>query len=325
MPGRPDTASPTPAGAPAAPPVEGLPGHPQPPAAAHPHRLPMTDLLLLAVSVGGISLSAPLISATAAPALAIAFWRNTMAVGALAPYALLRHRAELRGIGRRALLLTLAAGLLLALHFALWLPSLRMTSVASSTALVTTTPLWATLIMRLRGHRAPVMVWVGTGVAFTGVLVLTGVDLSLSLRALSGDALALAAGLAAAGYLLLGAEVRRTVSTTAYTLLCYATTAVLLLVAVLASGTALHGWDAGTWWKLVLLTATAQLLGHSLSNRVVRTLGPSVTSTAILLETPGAALIAAVWLGQLPPVAAYPAVVLILAGLVLVIRTNRRG
>jgi drug/metabolite transporter (DMT)-like permease len=285
----------------------------------------MTDLLLLALSVGGISLSAPLISATAAPALAIAFWRNTMAVGALTPYALLRHRAELRGIGRRALLLTLAAGLLLALHFALWLPSLRMTSVASSTALVTTTPLWAILIMRLRGHRAPGMVWLGTGVAFVGVLVLTGVDLSLSLRALAGDALALAAGLAAAGYLLLGAEVRRTVSTTAYTLVCYATTAVLLLVAALASGTALHGWDAATWWKLVLLTATAQLLGHSLSNRVVRTLGPSVTSTAILLETPGATLIAAVWLGQLPPAAAYPAVVLILAGLVLVVRTNRRG
>ncbi|MFJ6212854.1 DMT family transporter [Streptomyces sp. NPDC092296] len=292
---------------------------------ATPQRLPVADLLLLAVSVGGISLSAPLISATAAPALAIAFWRNTMAVGVLGPYALLRHRAELRRIGRRALLLTLAAGALLALHFALWLPSLRMTSVASSTAMVTTTPLWATLIMRLYGRRVPARVWLGTGVAFTGVLVLTGVDLSLSARALAGDALALAAGLAAAGYLLLGAEVRRTVSTTAYTLLCYTTTAVLLLVAALASGAALSGWPAGTWWKLVLLTGTAQLLGHSLSNRVVRTLGASVTSTAILLETPGAALIAAVWLGQLPPVAAYPAVALILAGLVLVSRPNRRS
>ncbi|MFF4649656.1 DMT family transporter [Streptomyces sp. NPDC001380] len=293
--------------------------------AGPPHRLPVADLLLLAVSVGGISLSAPLISATAAPALAIAFWRNTMAVGVLGPYALLRHRAELRRIGRRALLLTLAAGALLAVHFALWLPSLRMTSVASSTALVTTTPLWATLIMRLRGRCAAPAVWAGTAIAFTGVLVLTGVDLSLSPRALAGDALALAAGLAAAGYLLLGAEVRRTVSTTAYTLVCYATTAVLLLAAALASGTALAGWDAGTWGKLALLTAAAQLLGHSLSNRVVRTLGPAVTSTAILLETPGAALIAALWLGQMPPVAAYPAVALILAGLVLVVRAGRRG
>ncbi|MFI9160115.1 DMT family transporter [Kitasatospora aureofaciens] len=286
--------------------------------------LPTLDLLLLAVSIGGISLSGPLISATAAPALAIAFWRNVMSVGALGPYALLRHRAELRGIGRRALLLAVAAGALLAVHFALWMPSLRMTSVASATALVTTTPLWTILLMRLFGVRAPRMVWLGTVVAFAGVLVLTGVDLSMSPRALLGDALALAAGLAAAGYMLLGAEVRRTVSTTAYTLVCYATTAVGLLAICLVTGTRLSGWSAGAWWQIVLLMVAAQLLGHSLSNRVVRNLGPSITSTAILLETPGAALIAALWLGQWPPAAAYPAVVLILLGLVLVARGGRR-
>jgi drug/metabolite transporter (DMT)-like permease len=294
------------------------------PAAAPGHRaLPRLDLLLLAVSIGGISLSAPLISATAAPALAIAFWRNAMSVGVLGPYALLRHRAELRGIGRRALLLAVAAGVLLAVHFALWMPSLRMTSVASATALVTTTPLWTILLLRLMGERAPRLVRIGVAVAFAGVLVLTGVDLSLSARALLGDALALGAGAAAAGYVLLGAEVRRTVSTTAYTLVCYTTTAVVLLGVCLAVGSPLGGWPAGVWWQIALLMATAQLLGHSLSNRVVRTLGPSVTSTAILLETPGAALIAAVWLGQWPPAAAYPAVGLILVGLVLVARGGR--
>ncbi|MFB9370312.1 DMT family transporter [Kitasatospora sp. NPDC001664] len=286
--------------------------------------LPRTDLVLLAVSITGISLSAPLITATAAPALAIAFWRNVMSVGVLGPYALLRHRAELRGIGRRALLLAVAAGVLLGLHFALWMPSLRMTSVASATALVTTTPLWTILLMRLMGHRAPRLVWIGTCVAFAGVLVLTGVDMSLSPRALLGDALALGAGLAAAGYMLLGAEVRRTVSTTAYTLVCYTTTAAVLLVICLAAGTPMSGWDAGVWWQIALLMVAAQLLGHSLSNRVVRTLGPTVTSTAILLETPGAALIAALWLGQLPPVAAYPALVVILAGLALVVRGQSR-
>ncbi|WP_354645042.1 DMT family transporter [Kitasatospora camelliae] len=289
-----------------------------------PAPLPKTDLVLLAVSITGISLSAPLISATAAPALAIALWRNLMSVGVLGPYALLRHRAELRGIGRRALLLATGAGALLAVHFALWMPSLRMTSVASATALVTTTPLWTILLMRLFGRRAPRLVWIGMCVAFAGVLVLTGVDLSLSPRALAGDALALGAGLAAAGYMLLGAEVRKTVSTTAYTLVCYATCAAVLLGVCLVAGTPLGGWPAGVWWQIALLMVAAQLLGHSLSNRVVRTLGPSVTSTAILLETPGAALIAAVWLGQWPPVAAYPAVGLILLGLVLVARGGRR-
>ncbi|MFI9270516.1 DMT family transporter [Kitasatospora sp. NPDC052896] len=293
------------------------------PAAAAPPP-PRSDLVLLAVSIAGISFSAPLISATAAPALAIACWRNVMSAGVLGPYALLRHRAELRGLGGRAVLLAVAAGALLAVHFALWTPSLRMTSVASSTALVTTTPLWTILIMRVRGVRPPRLVRLGMAAAFAGVLLLTGVDLTVSDRALLGDGLALAAGLAMAGYLLLGAEVRRSVSTTAYTLVCYTTTAVGLLALCLATGTPLGGWSAGVWGRIALLMVVAQLLGHSLSNRVVRTLGPSVTSTAILLETPGAALIAALWLGQWPPAAACPAVALILLGLVLVLRAGRR-
>ncbi|MCQ4080220.1 DMT family transporter [Streptomyces sp. RB6PN25] len=284
------------------------------------------DLLLLAVAVSGISFSAPLIAATAAPALAIAFWRNAIAVGALSPFALLRHRAEVRRMGRRAVLLSAAAGAVLALHFGLWLPSLSMTSVASSTALVTTTPIWTTLILRLRGQRRPALVWAGSALAILGVVMISGVDLSMSPRALLGDALALGAGIAAAGYVLIGAEVRRTVSTTAYTYVCYSTTSLVLLVACLLSGASLgSGYDAQTWLKLVALTVAAQLLGHSLINRVVHGLGPSVTSTAILLETPGAALVAAVWLGQRPPAATYPALLVILAGLAMVILSDRRG
>ncbi|MGW7056498.1 DMT family transporter [Streptomyces sp. NPDC054887] len=287
------------------------------------HTAPRVDLVLLGVAVAAVSFSAPLIAATAAPALAIAFWRNAMAVGVLSPVVLLKHRAELRGIGRRPLLLAVAAGALLALHFGLWLPSLRMTSVASSTALCTTTPIWTTILLRMRGHRPPRMVWAGTVLAVVGVVILTGVDMTLSPRALAGDALALGGGVAAAGYVLLGAEVRRTVSTTVYTYVCYSTTALILLVTCLVSGAELGGYDATTWLQLAALTAAAQLLGHSLLNRVVSTLGPSVTSTAILLETPGAALIAALWLGQLPPTAAYPALLVILAGLALVVRASR--
>lgn len=282
------------------------------------------DLLLLGIAVAGVSMSAPLIAATSAPALAIAFWRNAMAVGVLSPVAWWRHRGELRRMGRRALTLSGAAGVVLALHFGLWLPSLTMTSVATSTALVTTTPIWTTLILRVRGHRPPGLVWAGTALAVVGVLILTGIDMSTDARALAGDALALAAGLAAAVYMLLGSEVRRTATTTAYTYVCYSTTAVALLAACLVSGSALGGYDGRSWLKIAALTVVAQLLGHSLLNRVVRGLGPSTTSTAILLETPGAALIAALWLGQTPPAAAYPALVVILAGLALVVLADVR-
>ncbi|WP_394813272.1 DMT family transporter [Streptomyces johnsoniae] len=283
------------------------------------------DALLLTIAVTGVSLSGPLIAATAAPALAIAFWRNAMAAAALTPVVLLRGRlrAELSRLDRRTLLLSLAAGAALAAHFGLWLPSLHLTSVASSVALVTTTPIWTTLLLRLTGRRPPAAVWAGSAVAVAGVVVLTGVDLAVSPEALAGDALALGGGMAAAVYVLIGAEVQRTTSTTGYTFLCYSTTALLLLLVCLLAGSPLGGYSGETWLKLLALTLASQLLGHSLINRVVRGLGPSVTSIALLLETPGAALIAAVWLGQLPPAAAYPALGLIVLGLALVIRAER--
>jgi drug/metabolite transporter (DMT)-like permease len=45
-------------------------------------------------------------------------------------------------------------------------------------------------------------------------------------------------------------------------------------------------------------------------------------SLAILLEVPGASLVAWVWLGQVPPVAVIPGAALVLAGLSVVIRAQ---
>ncbi len=55
---------------------------------------------------------------------------------------------------------------------------------------------------------------------------------------------------------------------------------------------------------------------------MLRTTSATVTSLAILFEVPGAILIAALWLGQVPPVSILPAVLLLFVGLVLVIRAG---
>jgi drug/metabolite transporter (DMT)-like permease len=122
-----------------------------------------------------------------------------------------------------------------------------------------------------------------------------------------------------------GSEVRRSVSTTTYTLLCYSTTALLLLAVCLLARQPLTGYAAQDWLKLLALTLGAQLLGHSSFNRVLKTVGPTVLSMLILLEIPGAALIAAAFLGQSPPLLAIPAAVLLVAGLAVVIRAGSRA
>lgn len=287
-------------------------------------RPPRGDLLLMPIGILAVSTSGPLIAATAAPALAIALWRNAFATMAIAPFAIARHRGELRGLPRRELRWALGAGVLLAAHFATWVPSLDYTTVASSTALVCAQPVWVALVARAMGHDVPRRAWLGIAVALVAVVVLTGVDFSLSPRSLVGDLLALLGGVFAALYTVAGGEVRRTVSTTAYTFLCYGLCALLLLGTCLLFGQAVVGFDRETWLKLLALTAGAQLLGHSLFNRILRTTSATVVSLAILFEVPGAATIAAIWLGQTPPAAAVPAALLLLAGIAIVVSARTR-
>jgi drug/metabolite transporter (DMT)-like permease len=282
-------------------------------------RPPRADLLLMGIGVLAVSTSGPLMAAIAAPALAVALWRNVLALVAIWPAALATRRTELAGLSRREVRWAVGAGVLLALHFATWVPSLRYTSVASATAIVATQPVWVALLARAMGHDVPRRAWLGIAISLVAVVVLTGVDFSMDAEALVGDLLALLGGMFAALYTVAGAEVRRTVSTTSYTALCYSTAALALLVACLVGGVQLGGFSGTTWLQLLALTAGAQLLGHSVFNLVLRTTSATVVSLVLLLEVPGAALIAAAALGQTPPVQAVPAALLLLVGLGIVI------
>jgi drug/metabolite transporter (DMT)-like permease len=282
-------------------------------------RPPRADLLLMGIGVLAVSTSGPLMAAIAAPALAVALWRNVLALVAIWPAALATRRTELAGLSQREVRWAVGAGVLLALHFATWVPSLRYTSVASATAIVATQPVWVALLARAMGHDVPRRAWLGIAISLVAVVVLTGVDFSLDAEALTGDLLALLGGMFAALYTVAGAEVRRTVSTTSYTALCYSTAALALLVACLVGGVQLGGFSGTTWLQLLALTAGAQLLGHSVFNLVLRTTSATVVSLVLLLEVPGAALIAAAALGQTPPVQAVPAALLLLVGLGIVI------
>jgi drug/metabolite transporter (DMT)-like permease len=293
---------------------------------AHELALPSrADLALIVVAVGAVSTSGPLIAAAAAPALAIAFWRNGLAAVVVLPVALIRRRAELRGLSTREWRLAIVAGVLLAAHFATWIPSLRYTTVASSTALVATQPVWSALLARGRGAVIKPSAWLGIVLAVLAAALLTGIDVTVSGRAVAGDLLALVGGVFAAGYVTTGAAVRRTVTTTTYTAMCYSTTALLLLVVCLVGGQRLHGYSGADWVRIAALTLGAQLLGHSVFNRVLRTTSATIVSLSILFEVPGATLLAALFLHQHVRVEQIPAALLLLGGVALVIRSGTRS
>lgn len=286
---------------------------------------PPGDLIALGVAVIFISFSGPLIAATAAPVLAIAFWRCFIGSGLTGIWVLVRERRQLVALGKREIKLIVIAGILLGLHFVTWIPSLAFTSVAASTALVATQPIWAAFIARARGILIPKAAWVGIFIALAGVIFLTGVDVQMDTRHLIGDILALAGAVFAAAYVSVAEQVRQSVSTGTMTFIVYGVSAITVLPLVAIFQQELFGFSAQAWIYILAITLGAQLLGHTLINKVLANSSATFVSMAILFEMPGAAIVAAIWLGQAPPVAIYPAAALILLGIVIVIKASSRS
>ncbi|MEP7134629.1 MAG: DMT family transporter [Chloroflexota bacterium] len=126
-------------------------------------------LLIAILATSTASLFIRFAQAEGAPSLVIAAVRLTIATLILAPIALLNHRDELKRLASSNLILGIASGVFLAIHFATWISSLEYTSVASSVVFVSTGPLWVAIFSpMLLNERL-------TRVAITGlVLALVG-------------------------------------------------------------------------------------------------------------------------------------------------------
>lgn len=277
------------------------------------------NAFLAVVAILGVSASGPLMAGASAPALAIGLWRNALGTLAVAPFAATRARGEFAALGRDGWRATFFAGVMLAAHFGTWITALKMTSVAAATAMVSMQVVFVVMIDRFRGEVTPRSVVAGMALAISGVLVITGVDFSLSARALAGDLLALVGGLTAALYLIAGSQVRERVSTSSYTVACYGICAVTLALACLVAQVEMVGFSGKTWLAIVGVTICAQLLGHSVLNHLLAVMSPGLISLMLLLEVPGAAILAGIFLEQTPPIGVYLGLALILAGLVVVV------
>jgi len=128
-------------------------------------------VLVMAVAVVAMSWAAPLIRLSSAPPLAIAAWRLSFATLMLAPaYGLQKAGVEWRHVGGKAKWIAAAAGVLLALHFASWIASLRMTSIAASVVLVSLSPVFAWGLSRLALGERPSRTQ-AVGIALAAMLI----------------------------------------------------------------------------------------------------------------------------------------------------------
>ncbi len=269
----------------------------------------------LAAAVVAVSFGAPLARMAAVAPLAVAMWRMALSVALLAPVVTFGGgwRVPARRRGAAAL-----AGLLLALHFGLWIPSLWLTSVSASVVLVTTGPLWVLLLSpRFLGAAIGGRNLASFVVALLGVVVIVGGDFALSGRALAGDAMALVAAGCMAGYLVVGKRLRSEVPLTSYLAVVYGCAALALVAAVAATGTDPWPASAVDWLPLLGLALGPTLTGHSLLNWALAHTEAYRVNLAVLLEPVLASFWTWLLIHEAPPLHVVPGAALILGALAL--------
>ncbi len=194
------------------------------------------------------------------------------------------------------------AGLALATHFACWIASLRYTSVAVSTLLVTTTPVFTEIAEVARTRRMRPLAAASILLALAGVAIVTlphGATAATGLeeaRPLLGAGLALIGAVAIGAYLLLVRASDARYGTLAVVGRTYAVAAVVLIAAAAVAGEGPPAPSNGAAWAgIVAMALVSQLYGHTAFNAAVRTFSATFVSMTTLAEPIVAALLAA-WL-----------------------------
>jgi len=293
-----------------------------------PEPAPRRVALVLAVALVAISCAAVFVRLADAPGVVVAAWRMLLAASLLAPLTLRAlRRTPLTPATRWP---TVAAGVLLGVHFATWISSLSYTTVAASVSLVSTTPLWVALLAWAFLRRAPTLsMLLGTLLAVAGGAVIAFGDLVGATRApsgpspLLGDTLAVVGAIALAGYLLLGRTAqRRGLAIDAYAGVAYAVAALVLLPLPALFDIAYLDYPAATFGWILALALVPQLIGHTGINFAMRHLDPTRVAVATLMEPVGAALLAALVFAEVPTPVTLLGAAALLTGVFVTVRTR---
>ena len=295
-------------------------------------RSPRSTVLYVAIGLGVVSFAfSPILvrwaeAAGGTSGLAVAFWRTGLASLLLAPVAVPRVRKDWQALAGRDALLTAVAGVLLGLHFVCWIESLYYTSVASSTVLVTTSPIiLAVLGFVLLGERLRLGVVGGIVVAVAGAaLIAYGDAARAAAGSLFGNGLALLAALLVSFYLLIGRVVRQRASWLAYVFPLYTAATLTTLAGALWQGTPLFGYDWAFYGFCLAMAVGPQLIGHGAFNYAVQSVPAALVGMLALLEPVGASVLAYFLFGEAPALLAVAGMVTVLLATAAVVLLRQR-
>lgn len=278
---------------------------------------------MLGVGVIAVSFAAIFIKMTTAPPAITAFYRMVMTALLLMPFAGRDCWQIVRQFSARERGAVGASGVLLAIHFILWIGSLVYTSVASSTLVLSLQPIFALIGARLfLGERVVAKAWRYALLAVAGTAIIGWRDVLAGGTAAFGDLLSVGGVVAVTGYLLIGQTLRRKVKALPYSLAVYIVAAVVLGIYCLWRGYSFTDYGWADWQAFILLTLIPTILGHTLFNALLKYLPASTVSMSIVGEPLGATALAYVIFGDRVPFAWFVGAALAVTGIVVFMRVT---
>lgn len=259
----------------------------------------MTFYIVVFIGIIAISLASILIKLCDAPAMVIASYRLGFAAVFFLVWYLARRSNPLVHFNRRDLGLAAVSGLFLCLHFATWIASLKYTSVASSVVLVATSPVFVGIgsLLFLK-ERLTRLLLPGIAITVTGAFIISAGAAGAAESSVFGNTLALCGAIGAAGYYLVGRELRSRIDTAAYVTVVYSITAVLLFLLTAGTNHELFAYTPRIFLLFFLIAFVPQVIGHTSFNWALRHVSAATVSVLALGEPVGAPILAYFILGE---------------------------
>ena len=279
--------------------------------------------LLFVVGIIAISFSSIFVRWSDADVAVIAMYRLFLTNLLMLPF-VWSHRHEMLRMNSRQWVLLLASGVMLALHFLLWMGSLRLTSVASSTVILALEPILilagSVWLFKAKINR---MMLIGMGIALVGSIIIGAGDFQVAGTALQGDILSLLGTMAVAVHMLLGQFLRTGLSAFSYNFWVFLVAACTFAVYNLFMGHPFGGYAASEWGIFLLLAIVPTIFGHYLFNWLLQYMNATTVSMGVLGEPVFSSLLAWVLLGEALSTLQMSAGILILFGVWIFIRYGK--
>jgi drug/metabolite transporter (DMT)-like permease len=260
--------------------------------------------------------------------LSIAFYRLLFTSLIVLPFVVLQSktRKEITNIPRPTFLIMVIIGIILSVHFAFWITSLKYTSVGSSVILVTAHPILVGPVSHyFFKERLSIVNTIGIIVSVTGVIILVYGNYGLgsfTVDSLEGNILAILGGAAAGLYILGGRKIRKTVSVWSYAFIVYSIGTIGLLIICLFYSVPLNNLSFEALIIIFVMAIVAGIFGHTLYNWSLKHIRASVASVVLLGEPLGSTLFAFAlpWIQQTPSYYTILGGAIILSGIYLTTR-----